>query len=131
MHKIKNIIALILVFAGILCAGASLVSFSAKYNGSNIVVSWQTSNEVNVKQFVVQRKTLNGGYVDLGVVYPQADKDYEFVDKTAFKSNDQIYVYKLKIVDNDGSESYSGESSVVLNVSSVKRTWGSIKALFR
>jgi len=128
---IKNIIALILVFAGILFAGASLVSFYAKYNGSNIVVTWQTSNEVNVKQFVVQRKTLNGGYVDLGVVYPQADKDYEFVDKSTFKSNDQIYVYKLKIVDNDGSESYSGESSVVLNVSSVKRTWGSIKALFR
>lgn len=132
MNKIKNVIPILLVFTGILLAGADLINFSAKSSGSNIVVTWQTSNEVNVKQFVVERKTVNGNFIELGVVYPQADRNYEFVDKSAFKSYDQIYVYRLKIVDNDGSETYSWESSVVHNVSGVvKKTWGSIKALFR
>lgn len=131
MHNIKNIIAILLVFAGILLAGADLLKFTARSSGGNIVVNWQTTTETNLKQFVVERKTLNGSFVEIGVVNPQADKNYEYVDQTAFKVSDQLYVYRLKIVDNDGSVSYSWEVAVPHNVSSVKRTWGSIKALFR
>ncbi|MCL4547730.1 MAG: hypothetical protein M1495_04085 [Bacteroidetes bacterium] len=131
MNKTKNIIAILLVFTGILFAGADLVKFAARSNGSNIVIRWQTSTETNVKQFVIERKTVNGSFVEIGVVYPQADKNYEYVDQTAFKASDQLYVYRLKIVDNDGTTSFSWEVAVPHNVSSVKRTWGSIKALFR
>jgi len=42
-----------------------------------------------------------------------------------------IFIYRLKIVDTNGQASYSNEVSVSHNVSGVKRTWGSIKAMFR
>ena len=59
--------------------------------------------------------------------------NYEYTDQTAFKTNDQVYKYRIEIVDKDGSLSYSKEMSVLHNngISGVKRTWGSIKALFR
>lgn len=131
MKTIRNVILFLLIFGGILLAGTDLLKFSARSNGNNIIVSWQTSTETNLKQFVIERKTVNGSFSEIGVVYPQADKNYEFVDQTAFKATDQLYVYRLKIVDNDGSVTYSWEVAVPHNVSSVKRTWGSIKALFR
>lgn len=130
--KSKSIIALLILSAGILLAGAQLLKFNVRSSSGNIVVEWQTSSETNLKQFVVERKTYNGSFIEVGSVLPRADRNYEFVDQTAFKTSDQLYIYRLKIVDNDGSVSYSEEKSVAhSNVSSVKRTWGSIKALFR
>ncbi len=131
MNKINNIITILLIFASIVLGGIDLIQFTARSNGSSIVIRWQTSRETNLKQYVVERKTVNGSFSEIGVVYPQADKNYEYVDQTVFKTSEQLYVYRLKIVDNDGTTSYSGEVSAPHNVSSVKRTWGSIKALFR
>lgn len=131
MYKIKNIIVFLIIFAGILLAGADLLKFTARSSGGNIIISWQTSTETNLKQFVIERKTVNGSFAEIAFVNPQADKNYEYVDQTAFKASDQLYVYRLKIIDNDGSVTYSWEVAVPHNVSSVKRTWGSIKALFR
>ncbi|OGV06387.1 MAG: hypothetical protein A3J84_03720 [Ignavibacteria bacterium RIFOXYA2_FULL_37_17] len=88
--------------------------------------------ESNLNRFVVERKTVNGSFMELGNVAPRSDKNYEYVDQSAFKTSDQLYIYRLKIVDNDGSVSYSEEKAVAHNVSNItKRTWGSIKALFR
>lgn len=129
--KIKYTISFLLISAIFVFAGAELIKFNARSQNGNVVVQWQTINETNLKHFVVERKTVNGSFIELSVIEPRADKNYEFVDQSAFKGNDVLYVYRLKIVDNDGSFSYSWEVAVPHNVSSVKRTWGSIKALFR
>lgn len=132
--KTKYLISfLILITAGLIFAGVDLRSFTVKSSGGNVVLNWDTNSETNLNYFVVLRKTVNGGYVEIGTVYPKNDRTYEYVDQTAFKTAGQLYVYKIKIVDNDGTTSYSGEVSVMHNngISSVKRTWGSIKALFR
>lgn len=132
--KTKYLISfLIIITAGLIFAGVDLRSFTVKSSGGNVVLNWETNSETNLNYFVVLRKTVNGGYVEIGNVYPKNDRNYEYIDQTAFKTSGQLYVYKLKIVDNDGTISYSGEVNVVHNngISSVKRTWGSIKALFR
>lgn len=131
MNKTKFFILFIILSAIISYAGAELLKFSARSQNGNVVVSWQTLTESNLNHFVVERKTVNGSFMELGNVSPRSDKNYEYVDQSAFKTSDQLYVYRLKIVDNDGSVSYSEEKAVAHNVSSVKRTWGSIKALFR
>jgi len=83
--------------------------------------------------FVVERKSVNGNFA--AVSQPIAAKgnnsSYEFIDENAFKSTDFLFVYQLKIVDKDNKISHSGTVSVSHSVSSVRRTWGSIKALFR
>ncbi len=129
--KIKSTILLVIIAAGLIFAGVDLLKFTARSSGGNIILDWQTISETNLRQFVVERKTVNGSFMEVGTVHPREDKNYEYVDQTAFKTYDQLYVYRLRIVDNDGSVSYSGEIAVPHNVSSVKRTWGSIKALFR
>jgi uncharacterized membrane protein len=131
MKKTTYIISFIILSALITYAGVDLLKFSARSQNGNVVVSWQTVTESNLSHFVVERKTVNGSFMELGNVSPRSDKNYEYVDQSAFKTSDQLYVYRLKIVDNDGSVSYSEEKAVAHNVSSVKRTWGSIKALFR
>ena len=129
--KIKSTILLIIITAGLIFAGVDLLKFTARSSGGNIILDWQTVSETNLHQYIIERNTVNGSFMEVGTILPRSDKNYEFVDQTAFKTYDQLYVYRLKIIDNDGSVSYSGEIAVPHNVSSVKRTWGSIKALFR
>jgi hypothetical protein len=129
--KYKSTILLIILSVGIIFAGVDLLKFTARSSGGNIILNWQTTSESNLKQYVVERKNYNGSFVDVATVQPEDDKNYEYVDQTVFKTSDQLYIYRLKIVDYNGSVSYSSEISVPHNVSSVKRTWGSIKALFR
>lgn len=106
--------------------------FTAYSSNGDIQIRWQTSSETNVKQFVVERKTQTSDWIEIATLNPEADRFYEYVDQNVFKTNDNIYYYRIKIVDKDGSISYTNEISVLHSTAtSVKRTWGSIKALFR
>jgi hypothetical protein len=130
--KIKTLILFLILSAGIILPGAFLLKFTVSSSNGNIVLDWQCSSETNLKDYVVQRKTVTGSYSDIATVQLRSDMNYEYTDQTAYKNEDQVYIYRIEIVDNDGSLSYSKELSVVhSNISSVKRTWGSIKALFR
>lgn len=125
-------ILLILVQFTALFAGAFIVYFHARSEGDNVVLTWQTGSEQNLSKFLIERKTVNGSFTELSSILPKGNNNtYTFTDETAFKVTDAIYIYRIKIVDNDNSSTFSSEVSVSHNVSSVKRTWGSIKALFR
>ena len=129
----KKIIAILLVIqVSILFAGVYLSSFEVRSDGSNVVLTWQTQSETNLSHFVVERKPSNSDqFIELAYIQPEPDKDYEYIDQSAYKAMDSYYVYRLKIVDFNGTHSFSREESVYHQVSGVKRTWGSIKALFR
>lgn len=131
MNK-KLLISVVILSVVTLYAGAMLSNFTAVSKNGNVILNWQTTSETNLKHFVVERTTVKGNFIEIAVVEPRTDHNYEYIDRSAFKTNDAVYRYQIKIVDNDGTVSYSGERTVVHNVSSVsKRTWGSIKALFR
>ena len=131
--KIKYLITFFIFTAGLLFAGANIPQgLSVRSDGNNIVITWQSISETNLKQYVVQRKSANGDYIDIAWINPRADMNYEFTDKEVFKTSGSWYKYRLKIVDNDGSSSTLEQVGMISpNISSVKRTWGSIKALFR
>lgn len=134
-RKMLKFIAFGLFFAqfNFILGGAMIAQpgLSAVSDGQSVVLTWQTTSEDNLKNFVIERKPTEGEFVEIASLNPEEDKYYEYVDRTAYKTEEAVYVYRLKIVDNDGSVTYSGEASVLHNVSSVRRTWGSIKALFR
>ncbi len=113
-------------------AGAYLNSFTAHSEGENVRVEWRTGQEDNVNNFIIQRRTPQSQFADIETVHPKGDNSYyTYLDEAVYKTNDLVFIYRLKIVDNDGQSSYSAEASVVPNISGVKRTWGSIKAMFR
>ncbi len=129
----KISIFFLLLSTATLFAGAVLISFTAESDGENIALKWTTTNETNLNYFLVERKAVGGsfGVVSQPIQAKGDNSSYEFTDENAFKANDVLFIYRLKIVDKDNHSSYSGEVSVSHSVSSVKRTWGSIKALFR
>ncbi len=113
-------------------AGAGLAYFTTQNEGENVRLEWKTTFETNLANFVVQRKTPDTQFTDLATINPTGSNSvYSFVDQGAYKMTNPIFVYRLKIVDQDGSYTYSGEETASPNISGVKRTWGSIKAMFR
>jgi hypothetical protein len=122
------------LFAGATFKGGSL---QARSDGTYIIVQWETTSEVNIQYFTVERSVANGGaFVELKSMAPRGSNSlYEFIDQSAFKVDNptsSTYQYRIKVVDLDGSVSYSEVSRPVShNVSSVRRTWGSLKAMFR
>lgn len=113
-------------------AGAYLDYFHGRSEGEDIRLEWKTGEEVNLENFIIERKTPQSTFVEIGSVDPKGSNSYySYLDKSAYKMTDLIFIYRLKIVDNGGQSSYSNEVTVSHNVSGVKRTWGSIKAMFR
>lgn len=121
-----------LLFISVVYAGAYIDYFHARSEGEDVRLEWKTGEESNLNKFVVERKTPQSSFVEIGSVDPKGNNSYyTYIDKNAYKSNDLLFSYRLKIVENNNHLSYSSEVSVSHNVSGVKRTWGSIKAMFR
>jgi hypothetical protein len=132
MKNRLTIIFTLFIIISTALAGALLDYFHAQTEGENVKVEWKTTTESNLSSFVVQRKTPDTQYIDLVSIDPTGNNSvYSYTDQAAYKMTNPIFVYRLKIIDRDGSYAYSSEASVSPNISGVKRTWGSIKAMFR
>jgi hypothetical protein len=132
-----NRIALTLLFL-VLCAGASFAgalkenSLSASTNGTNILVRWLSDDENGVLYFELERKAGNGQFVWLARVAPiGSNSSYNYTDDSAFRITDNIYQYRVRVFFSNGTSVTYGPIAVSHSVSSVRRTWGSIKAMFR
>ncbi len=95
-----------------------LVDFEATGLSRSVDVRWATAQEVNSGYFEVERATLENGlrtnFEKIANVSAagnsQTRKDYGIIDNNV--SNGVTYVYRLRIVDKDGSFDYSGEQIV-------------------
>jgi hypothetical protein len=134
--RIFNRIFFLLLMSSIIAlAGATIRdgSLEAGSDGNNVTIQWGTTEETSMIDFVVQRQASGQTeWISLDpVVAPKGSNSfYEFVDQTAFKTTASVYQYRIMIVAQDGT-TYSKVMIVSHNVSSVKRTWGSLKAMFR
>jgi len=108
-------------------------TLQARSDGNNVTVQWGTTDESAVKEFGVERRPVNGtDFVLVSTIAPKGNNSYyEYVDQTAFKTTGTVYQYRVRIVDANLGVTYSDPISVSHSVSSVKRTWGSLKAMFR
>lgn len=132
MKKGYFVFFILIPFIITLYAGAFLRDFRGYNEGENIKIEWETAEESNLRHFIIERKNPESSYIDIATVLPKGSNSfYTYVDEGAYKLQDFIFVYRLKIVENNGQTSYSSTITVTQNVSSFKRTWGSIKAMFR
>jgi len=90
-----------------------LASFSANVKGRQINLSWETKTEINTRQFDIERAKLNGDgssitWINIGVIKAAGTTVspimYSYSDKNLQTG---IYQYRLKLIDNDGSNKYS------------------------
>ena len=125
-------ILLVLIFATAIFAGTFLEYFQGRSEGEDVRLEWKTREEVDLQHFKVERKTPQSSFVEIATIQPKGSNSYyTYLDQSAYKPGDLLFVYRLKIVDSNGQISYSNEVSISHSVSGVKRTWGSIKAMFR
>ncbi len=132
--KLKHTILIwLFAFISINLGSAFIQFFVANSNGENITLSWQSTNEQNVKEYEILRGPDKDNLIAIATVPAKgSNSSYVFYDKSAYKTAASFYAYGLVIVDTDGSKSEPMYTFVSHDgVSGVKRTWGSIKALFR
>jgi hypothetical protein len=106
----------------------------AGHKNGVIVLSWITVDESNVREFkILRRNGTSGDFVELAVsIAPKGSSStYEFEDAEAFKAAGGVYQYLVRVVFTGGTFADSKITTVSSVASAAKRTWGSIKAMFR
>ena len=131
----RTVVVLSLVLTGLLFAATELQYFTGKNDADSILLEWKTGNEDNLNHFEIERSASEpNNYVNVGSVTAIGSNSYYyFRDNTTFGNPPMapIFYYRLKLVDNNNGYVYSQTITVTHVISSVRDTWGSIKAIFR
>jgi len=102
------------------------ISFTAKIQPNpnpskegNVLLQWQTANEINVSHFNIQRSTNGVSFTTIGKVVAQnkSINSYEFIDAN-LPSLEGLGVglfYRIQSIDKDGKISYSEVKQIRLN----------------
>lgn len=89
----------------------TLLDFSGKLKGNNVLLEWTTSFEINSKEFQIEKSTDGITYSKLNTVAAAGnsftEKKYNYLDVEATEIN----YYRLKMVDIDG---YAKQSNVIV-----------------
>ena len=97
----------------------NFLGFDATISGSNVVLDWKVSNEVNNNRYEIERST-GGAFTKIGTVSATVGtgvKNYTFTDTRPVLNSTNLY--RLKQVDNDGQFSYSPIRSVKFDIKNV------------
>ena len=96
-------------------SGTVVINFAGKPVSAGVQLSWQTISEYNNKGFDIERRDAASpiwtktGFV-AGAGTSSSTKNYSFVDKRVRKG--KKYVYRLKQINTDGTNTYSQEVTV-------------------
>ncbi len=95
-----------------------LTSFSSSVSGRTVSLTWQTATEINANRFIIERSIKNAAkWISVGAQnasgYSNAVHNYHFTDKGLMTGK---YVYRLKIVDNDGTFQTSEEAEAMISI---------------
>ncbi len=133
MKKSFTILLLSLTFFVATLSQVTNDNVRASSDGSVIKITWKVASEINVEKYAIERRAgVSGVFIRISTKFPEGKSEYTFEDQNAFKTSANIYEYQVRIIFNNGNpEHILGPISVSHSVNSVKRTWGSIKAMFR
>ena len=103
----------------------SLLSFSGSILNEASILTWQTNNEINSKNFIIQRSTNGINFINVDTVaasgYTTTIKNYGFIDDITFITNPVIY-YRIQQTDANGKFSNSN----IIMLKKVSKTNGII-----
>jgi len=87
-----------------------LLSFTAQAKDKDVLLNWNVAQEINMKQYVVERADGNLNFSAVGTVAAsnsQLNHAYSFTDPNALTLTGNKLYYRLKQVNSDGSFMYS------------------------
>lgn len=136
-HIVGIALCILVAASAALAGGIRDGSLSGSSDGVSITIRWTSESEAAVLGYRIERRAGREGSPFILLtspdIAPRGDgTTYEFVDNAVFRTSDNnAYVYRVTLVTAD--RSLGSYTTTVLHggVSSVRRTWGSIKAMFR
>lgn len=142
MKTTKAILLIFILGTIAVNAGNVLDYFKAWSDGNSVVVEWKCPSEISISKFELQRSSDDINFTTVetfsskgsGYVYKFTDEDVFFKDVNPGDESPQSesrYSYRLRIINVDNSYVLSNSVTVKPNISSIRRTWGMIKEMFR
>jgi hypothetical protein len=89
-----------------------LSAFTAKPQGAKVLLQWTAATEINTSHYEIERSAEGTGFSAIGQVAAGAlASQYSFTDQSPLPGTN---LYRLRMVDQDGSFSYSAIKAVTL-----------------
>lgn len=91
----------------------TLKSFTASLLNNAANLKWVTTDEINMKEYVIERKTGNSSYYTIASVAAKnlpGENTYTYLDNNMLSGTN---MYRLKMVDKDGTITYSSVQSLL------------------
>jgi hypothetical protein len=133
MYRLASSLIFLLVFmVGTALANVVFSRFDARTEENDIVISWEASVEANVREYVLERRTpFDPQFIEMARVTAHGPNSlYSYRDERVFKVQAEQISYRLRIIDTNNSFVVSDPITVDYTPTAVRRTWGSIKAMF-
>lgn len=128
----KCFIVVFAILSSFVFANSVISSFVAQDGGTKVILKWTSTAETDVDYYEIERSLDTRNFTKIGKVKAQGPSDYTYVDNAVFKLNTTQFYYRLNIVSTGGARQiYWKTISVKPNISGIKHTWGSLKAMFR
>jgi hypothetical protein len=126
--------------SAVAAVAASLSLFTAAYDSARVRIDWEVSTETDVTSFDLARKTsTETSYSALTNVTPNGQRRYTYYDANVFRmapgsaptpaQGGGPVTYRLTIHGPGGDQSFL--TVLAGTPSSVQRSWGTIKSMFR
>lgn len=128
----------LLAFLTVLLAGFAAFTVRLEYfevalQDNDFVVTWEARTEEDAQAYELFRKTAYDEAYELVVSVPShgTGKEYRFVDDQVYKAASEQVDYRLDVVYTNGLRQQLAERNMNYTPTYVRRTWGSIKAMFQ
>ena len=96
----------------------NLVTFKGSLQNGTTLLEWQTANEINTSNFTVERSTDGRNFQQIGTVAATGNagvtNKYSYTDYDVTRQSFSVVYYRLKVVDIDGSYTYSDIVTITL-----------------
>lgn len=115
--------------------GATILEdFTVTPGNNRITIRWESASEIGLQRYKLERSVDGSPFVEIASIVPRGDHQiYQYIDTEIyfFDASPRTFAYRLKFQMRNGTYTYSIVRETTMNLSSIRRTWGSIKAMFR
>ena len=114
-------------------SSVELSYFNVNREGNNFVVTWEAETEEDVRSYELYRKTSYAAtFSSIQTLTAHGPgKEYKFEDNQVYKAASEQVDYRLEVVFRNGLRQQVAEKQVNYTPTAIRRTWGSIKAMFQ
>jgi len=132
MKLFLTTLGVLLIFAGMALAPSVITEFTATSVDNYVLLAWTSGAETGVSVYQLERSLDGITFQTINSTSPTgSNSSYLYEDHGLYKVTSRTYFYRINVVMENGSSSYSPVAQLSLSFSGIQQTWGSIKSLFR